>query len=78
MGSLKESLPFHYKNWNEGNPDKQCHPAYFLFAGPGTGKSRTLNEFHQLSCEAIKDNAELYNRLSKAFVFKVCVVGFYN
>ena len=73
MNQLKESLPIHYKNWKEGNSDKQCHPAYFLFAGPGNGKSRTLNEFQNLCCEVIEDNTEFHDFLSKAFVFKVCL-----
>ena len=47
------------------------HPAYFLFSGPGTGKSRTLDEFQALCIEATQENLELSERLKKAYVFKV-------
>ena len=71
LGQLKDSLLKHHQNWKDGATDKQMHPAYFLFSGPGTGKSRTLDEFQQLCIDATQENPELSKCLKKAYVFKV-------
>ena len=36
-------------------PDKQDHPLFIAFAGPGQGKSRLLTEFPRLVAECLKD-----------------------
>ena len=36
-------------------PDKQAHPLFIAFAGPGQGKSRLLTEFPGLVAECLKD-----------------------
>ena len=36
-------------------PDKQAHPSFIAFAGPGQGKSRLLTEFPGLVAECLKD-----------------------
>ena len=71
LDDLKGSLLNHYNNWKAKKVDKQMHPAYFLFSGPGTGKSRTLDEFQALCIDATQENPELSERLKKAYVFKV-------
>ena len=78
LDDLKGSLLEHYDNWKAGKTDKQIHSAYFLFSGPGTGKSRTLDEFQRLCIEATKENHELCECLSKAYVFKVYHFGVTN
>lgn len=49
------------------------HPVFLTFSGPGTGKSRLLDEFQNLCLRALQKEKyeELYERLEKAYVFKV-------
>lgn len=67
---LRETLPGHYKAWKDRAVDKQLHPLYLLWSGPGTGKSRTLEEFQSLCCMSVSD-PELRTRVTDAYVFKV-------
>lgn len=73
---LKDSLPKHYKNWKEEKTDKQMHPLYLGFSGPGTGKSRLLNEFQQLCIMAASD-PDLKKLLEEAYVFHVMCCFFF-
>ena len=70
LDQLSETLPSHYEAWTLGKADKQEHPIYLLWAGPGTGKSRGLEEFQTLCVKSVPD-AFLKQRLRDAFVFKV-------
>jgi hypothetical protein len=69
---LKENLPLHFASWQQGKEDKQLHPVFMVLSGPGTGKSRLLDEMPVLCCEAVPtDAAGLGNALRRAKVFKV-------
>ena len=41
-----DALNERYHHWKRGAIDRNCHPIPFLAAGPGTGKSRFLQELH--------------------------------
>lgn len=45
----------HFINWVASNNDKQLHSIFLLFAGPGTGKSRFLEEFYLMCKNAIAE-----------------------
>eukprot|EP00026_Physarum_polycephalum_P003633 Phypoly_transcript_03646.p1 GENE.Phypoly_transcript_03646~~Phypoly_transcript_03646.p1 ORF type:complete len:709 (+),score=64.53 Phypoly_transcript_03646:245-2371(+) len=61
---LKTTLPKHYKKWKAGKPDKQNHPLYLVFAAPGTGKSRLLEEFPALCVNAVQGVHDLQAQIS--------------
>ncbi|KAH9149409.1 hypothetical protein AeRB84_007517 [Aphanomyces euteiches] len=70
---LTESLAQHYKSWQEKNQDKQNHAIIVVSSGPGTGKSRMLDEMKGLLCEAAArlKNQALVDRMESAYVFHV-------
>jgi len=80
---MKDTLPTHFQNWMDKKTDKQLHPIYLSLSGPGTGKSRLLQEFpalcrqvtEELLKEATQDQRELleslHQKLKHAFVFQV-------
>eukprot|EP00644_Phytophthora_capsici_P018375 jgi/Phyca11/130142/e_gw1.91.72.1 len=71
--TLKDPLVTHYKAWQVGNKDKRNHPLHLVLSGPGTGKSRMLDEMKNLLCAAAiesKDQA-LVGRMNSAYMFRV-------
>lgn len=68
---LKQSLPKHFEHWKQKKSDKQLHPAYLIWSGPGTGKSRLLDEFLDLCTESVHENKDLLARFGGAYVFKI-------
>jgi len=68
---IRTELLTHYQAWKENNADKQLHPLFLSLSGPGTGKSRLLDEFHLLCKNACGDTGELAARLQDAYVFKL-------
>jgi hypothetical protein len=70
MEKLKFALPRHWQAWREEKEDKKNHPLFLVFSGPGTGKSRLLDEFQSMSVDAV-ENCELKTFLANAAVFKV-------
>ncbi|KAG1688979.1 hypothetical protein DVH05_010248 [Phytophthora capsici] len=71
--TLKDPLVTHYKAWQVGNKDKRNHPLHLVLSGPGTGKSRMLDEMKNLLCAAAiesKDQA-LVGRMKSAYMFRV-------
>ncbi|CAK4652559.1 unnamed protein product, partial [Aphanomyces euteiches] len=57
----------------EKNQDKQNHAIIVVSSGPGTGKSRMLDEMKGLLCEAAArlKNQALVDRMESAYVFHV-------
>jgi hypothetical protein len=70
LDQVAETLPSHYQHWVLGHTDKQNHPVYLWWAGPGTGKSRGLEEFPSLCVDSVSDDA-LKQRLQGAYVFQL-------
>lgn len=84
---LSPSIREHFANWSESKKDKQLHPLYLCLSGPGTGKSRLLEEFpkllkRSLTTESNDTNvpvnvlpgnfeAVLRGKLDEAYVFNV-------
>jgi hypothetical protein len=74
MESLQQGLQEYYSFWkNKDTLDKNTTRIFLVLSGPGLGKSRLLEELHQLAYDAIPDqNPELKNLLKSALTFKVC------
>ncbi|KAG7376546.1 hypothetical protein PHYPSEUDO_013157 [Phytophthora pseudosyringae] len=66
---LADPLAQHYDAWQKGNQDKQNHALFLVLSGPGTGKSRMLDEMQGLLCEAaeLSDDRELASKMKKAY-----------
>lgn len=56
---LRYEITNHYSYWKEGIKDKHTHPLFLCLSGPGTGKSRLLNEFPRLVKESVSEVIEL-------------------
>ena len=67
---LNKNLPKHYHLWKQEKTDKS-HPLFLVFSGPGTGKSRLLDELPELAKKSVKSLPELHDLLDEAFVFKI-------
>nr|ALV13261.1 CRN112c [Phytophthora sojae] len=72
-GHLVEPLALHYTAWYLQNEDKQNHAINLVLSGPGTGKSRMLDQMKGLMCAAaaLSNNRKLKERMENAFVFSV-------
>lgn len=57
--------------WSRHSVDKDLRPVFTITSGPGTGKSRLLDEFPGLCRAASADDAVLAALLARAYVFKV-------
>ena len=57
--------------WAAASADKSMRPVFAVASGPGTGKSRLLDEFPSSCRTAAADNTELAAQLARAYVFKV-------
>jgi hypothetical protein len=71
--SVVAPLVQHYKAWQDGKTDKQVHSLFLVLSGPGTGKSRMLDEMKGLLRTAAErsGNRELVSRMKKAYEFRV-------
>lgn len=67
---LSSELPQHYQLWQQGKEDKS-HPFFLVLSGPGTGKSRLLDEFPEMARQACNKQKGLSTLLQNAFVFNV-------
>ncbi|KAL3667567.1 hypothetical protein V7S43_007121 [Phytophthora oleae] len=72
---LSDAIREHYDAWSIGSHDKISHPLFVCLSGPGTGKSRVLDEFPTLVKERLfaeeNENSEMMRLLETAFTFKV-------
>ncbi len=68
--TLSKGLQQHYKHTVRMSYDKTDHPIFLVMSGPGTGKSRLLDEFISLAIETCTDPA-LKEMLENSYVFKV-------
>jgi hypothetical protein len=69
---LHEGLVSRYTSWKTGKaPDKRNCPVFTVIGGPGSGKSRLLQEFPKLALAAIKSHSELHRLLVGAYIFHV-------
>jgi hypothetical protein len=75
LGNLASAIGCHYQAWREGRTDKRSHPLFACLDGPGTGKSRLLDEFPRvLQQQIVREEAgdpAMKQLLQKAFTFKV-------
>ncbi len=58
----ENKLQLHFENWQRGKQDKQGHCFWFVGGGPGSGKSRFLDEFPKVlqnAAAGIENCAEL-------------------
>jgi hypothetical protein len=77
---FKECIVKHYIAWKEVKTDKTLHPIFLCLDGPGTGKSRFLDEFQfllrkSLENPVLNDDQECAEMLNNAIVLKI---GFEN
>jgi hypothetical protein len=72
IAQLAAGLPEHFSRWKDSRKDKN-HPLFLALSGPGTGKSRLLDELPSLARHAVCDNVELSLAISEgsAHVFSV-------
>ena len=69
-----DRLRDHFESWQNGNTDKQLHFFWFISAGPGSGKSRCLDEFPGILRTAVSQQPNcktLQKRLDEMCIFKV-------
>jgi hypothetical protein len=67
---FRSEIEGHYENWKMQISDKQCHPLFLTLGGPGTGKSRLLDEFHFILKDSLSGHA-LQDLVESAYVFKI-------
>lgn len=76
LGNLASAISHHYQAWKNGKTDKQSHPLFVCLNGPGTGKSRLLDEFpnvlqQEIFCDEAQKDEEMKQLLRNAYTFKV-------
>ncbi|TMW61127.1 hypothetical protein Poli38472_013590 [Pythium oligandrum] len=77
VNEISKTMRKHYRAWKEKRDDKSCHPIFTCIDGPGTGKSRLLDEFPRMLQEELvyppncEDAASMKKMLKKALVFKI-------
>nr|WNO07189.1 CRN effector protein [Phytophthora cinnamomi] len=66
-------LADHFNAWKDGNDDKQTHAINLVLSGPGTGKSRMLDEMDGILLRAaeLSGSQELVRRMQKVYIFHV-------
>ncbi|KAF1324559.1 hypothetical protein FI667_g9722, partial [Globisporangium splendens] len=76
LPTISEAIRRHYQAWGEGMHDKRRHPVFMCLGGPGTGKSRLLDEFptvvqRQVFGDEGSEDQVMMGLLKNAFTFKV-------
>lgn len=69
--TLRQEVQMHYERWRDKNTDKQGHPLFLCRSGPGTGKSRLLQEFPRLVKESVSGIDGLQQLVNNLFCFNV-------
>jgi hypothetical protein len=65
-----KEITAHYENWKAGKHQKIQHPLFLCLSGPGTGKSRLLDEFQNMLCDSVQNN-EIAEMMRRALVFNI-------
>ncbi|KAL4094494.1 hypothetical protein PRIC1_010155 [Phytophthora ramorum] len=73
LEDVADAIPAHFAAWKKSRHDKRSHPLFLCLDGPGTGKSRLLNEFPRLLKKVVAGNGnrEMVGLLQNAFTFNV-------
>ncbi|EEY68339.1 crinkler (CRN) family protein, putative [Phytophthora infestans T30-4] len=76
LGNLASAIGRHYQAWRDGKTDKRSHPLFVCLDGPGTGKSRLLDEFPKiLQQDIFRDETQgdpaMKQLLQTAYNFKI-------
>ncbi|KAI9994926.1 hypothetical protein PInf_011773 [Phytophthora infestans] len=76
LGNLASAIGCHYEAWRDGKTDKRSHPLFVCLDGPGTGKSRLLDEFpnvlqQQIFCDETQGDPAMKQLLRNAYNFKI-------
>jgi hypothetical protein len=66
---LREGLKMRFMSWTKKTLDKKMCPVFTVLGGPGSGKSRLLQEFPRLALSAAE--GDLLGLLRRAFIFHV-------
>ena len=71
-------LTEHYERWKAGVMEKTCHPVFSVVSGPGTGKSRMLDEAPTILSRSLErklaagnDVSALTARIASALLFSI-------
>jgi hypothetical protein len=68
---LREEIHLHYINWRDGVRDALGHTLFLCMSGPGTGKSRLLNEFPRLVKESVSGIDDLEQFVKNSYCFNI-------
>ncbi|EEY59517.1 Crinkler (CRN) family protein [Phytophthora infestans T30-4] len=76
LGNLASAIGCHYEAWRDGKTDKRTHPLFVCLDGPGTVKSRLLDEFPKILQQRIfRDETQgdpaMKQLLQTAYNFKI-------
>ncbi|KAE9013785.1 hypothetical protein PF011_g8333 [Phytophthora fragariae] len=73
LGNLSYAIGQHYQAWRDGKTDKRTHPLFVCLDGPGTGKSRLLDEFPNVLKQqvGVQGDPAMDELLQNAYTFKV-------
>ncbi|KAI9994773.1 hypothetical protein PInf_011604 [Phytophthora infestans] len=76
LGNLASAIGCHYQAWRDGKTDKRTHPLFVCLDGPGTGKSRLLDEFpnilqQQIFRDETQGDPAMKQLLRNAYTFKI-------
>ncbi|KAI9994778.1 hypothetical protein PInf_011609 [Phytophthora infestans] len=76
LGNLASAIGCHYQAWRDGKTDKRTHPLFVCLDGPGTGKSRLLDEFpnilqQQIFQDETQGDPAMKQLLRNAYTFKI-------
>ncbi|KAE9266940.1 hypothetical protein PR003_g31946 [Phytophthora rubi] len=73
IGNLSYAIGQHYQAWTKGKTDKRSHPLFVCSGGPGTGKSKLLDELPNVLRQqvGVQGDPAMNELLRNAYTFKV-------